>query len=49
VAMALSDSRIPDQAEVSVDIRGRGVAARVATRLLRADWPPYARPVLWGS
>jgi aminomethyltransferase len=49
VAMALLDSRIPAQAEVSVDIRGRGVAARVATRLLRADSPPYARPVLWGA
>ena len=49
VAMALLDSRIPDKAEVSVDIRGRSVAARVATRLLRADSPPYARPVLWGA
>ena len=47
VAMALLDSRIPDRAEVSVDIRGRGVAACVAVRFLRADRPPYARPVLW--
>ncbi len=49
VAMALLDSLIPDQAEVAVDLRGRGVAARVAQRLLRADSPPYARPVLWGT
>jgi aminomethyltransferase len=48
VAMALLDSRIPAQAEVSVDIRGRGVAARVATRLLCADSPPFTRPVLCG-
>ncbi len=49
VAMALLDSRIPDQAVVEVDIRGKGVEALVAPRLLRADEPPYARPVLWGS
>ena len=48
VAMALLSSDIPDQAAVSVDIRGRGVEARVAPRLLRTDAPPYARPVLWG-
>jgi aminomethyltransferase len=49
VAMALLDSRIPVEAEVGVDIRGRIVEARVAPRLLRADSPPYARPVLWGA
>jgi aminomethyltransferase len=49
VAMALLDSRIPDQAVVEVDIRGKAVEARVAPRLLRADAPPYARPVLWGA
>jgi aminomethyltransferase len=49
VAMALLDSLIPDQAVVAVDIRGRGVEARVVPRLLRTDSPPYARPVLWGE
>jgi aminomethyltransferase len=48
VAMALLDSDIPEQAAVSVDIRGKGVEALVVPRLLRADAPPYARPVLWG-
>ncbi len=48
VAMALLDSPIPDQAVVEVDIRGKGVEALVAPRLLRTDSQPYARPVLWG-
>jgi hypothetical protein len=49
VAMALLASDIPDQAAVSVDIRGKAVGARVVPRLLRTDSPPYARAVLWGA
>jgi aminomethyltransferase len=48
VAMALLASDLPDQAAVALDIRGRRVEARVVPRLLRADAPPYARPVHWG-
>jgi aminomethyltransferase len=46
VAMALLASDVPDHAEVAMDIRGRAVEARVVPRLLRADAPPYARPVM---
>jgi aminomethyltransferase len=47
VAMALLNSDIPEQAVVAVEIRGKVAEARVVPRLLRADAPPYARPVLW--
>jgi aminomethyltransferase len=49
VAMALLDSDIPERAVVNVDIRGKAAEALVVPRLLRADSPPYARPVLWGA
>jgi aminomethyltransferase len=49
LAMGLLDSRLPDQAVVNVEVRGRVVEAMVVPRLLRADSPPYARPVLWGT
>jgi aminomethyltransferase len=48
IAMALIASDIPDGAAVAVDIRGKSCEALVVPRLLRADIPPYARPVLWG-
>jgi len=47
IALALLDVSVQDGTVVEIDIRGRRSRALVVPRLLRADSPPYARPVLW--
>jgi aminomethyltransferase len=47
VALALLSGDIPDQAVVSVDIRGKSVEALVVPWLIRTEAPPYTRPILW--
>jgi aminomethyltransferase len=46
VALALLASDIPDQALVSIDIRGKSVEALVVPWLVRTEAPPYTRPIL---
>ena len=47
IALALLASDIPEQAVVSVDIRGRSAEALVVPWLIRSEAPPYTRPILW--
>jgi aminomethyltransferase len=46
IAMALVDSGLWDGDEVEVEIRGRRTAALIVPYFLRAEAPPYARPIV---
>jgi aminomethyltransferase len=46
IGLALLDSRITEGDTVSIDIRGRKIAAVVVPYHLRSEAPPYARAVL---
>ena len=45
ISLAYVDSDIPDHEEVSLDIRGKSVDGVVVPYHLRAEAPPYARPI----
>ncbi len=47
VAMVLIDSRIPDGAELQVDVRGKRLRAGVMPYLMRSEAPPFARTITW--
>jgi aminomethyltransferase len=47
IGMALIDSRIEEQTEIRIDVRGKRLRALAVPYLLRAEAPPFARPVLW--
>jgi aminomethyltransferase len=47
VGLALIDSRIPDGAEIDIEVRGKTLRAGVMPYLLRSEAPPYARPITW--
>ncbi|UCF97904.1 MAG: glycine cleavage system aminomethyltransferase GcvT [Spirochaetaceae bacterium] len=49
IGMALIDSDIEERAEIEIDVRGRRLKALVVPYLLRAEAPPFARPVVWGA
>jgi aminomethyltransferase len=45
IAMALVDSELLDEDEVTVEIRGRETPAMIVPYLLRGEAPPYARSI----
>ena len=45
ICLAYVDCRVLEGEDVSVDVRGRNVAARVVGCHIRSDTPPYARPI----
>ena len=45
IGLALIDSRIPDNAEVSVVVRNKPLKAVVMPYLLRSEAPPFSRPI----
>jgi aminomethyltransferase len=47
ICMALVDNDIRDNDRVEIDIRGHQVPAVVVSYHLRADAPPYARPIVY--
>jgi aminomethyltransferase len=47
IGLALIDSRIPDGAEITVNVRARQIPAVVMPYLLRSEAPPTARPITW--
>ena len=47
IGLALIDSRIPDAAQVEIDVRGRKLRAGIMPYLLRSEAPPLARPYTW--
>jgi aminomethyltransferase len=47
ICLALLDSDIIEDEELTVDVRGRDVLAVVVPYHLRADAPPYARPIIY--
>jgi aminomethyltransferase len=47
IGLALIDSRIPDGAEIAIEVRARQVPAVVMPYLLRSEAPPMARPITW--
>jgi aminomethyltransferase len=47
IALALIDSRIPDGAEIDIEVRGKRLRAGVMPYLLRSEAPPFARPITW--
>ena len=47
IALALINSRIADGDEVDIEVRGKTIRAGVMPYLLRAEAPPYARPITW--
>ncbi len=49
IALALIDSRIPDGAEIEIDVRGKKLAAGVMPYLMRSEAPPMARPITWAD
>jgi aminomethyltransferase len=48
VGMALLESSIEAETEIEIDVRGKRLKALTVPYLLRAEAPPFARPVLWG-
>jgi aminomethyltransferase len=49
VALGLMDSRIPEGALVTVDVRGKRLQAGVMPFLLRSEAPPHARAIGWDT
>jgi aminomethyltransferase len=47
IALAYLDSRVLEDDEVEVDVRGRRVAGLVVPHHLRSDAPPCARAIVW--
>jgi aminomethyltransferase len=47
VALALINSRIPDGAELQVEVRGKRLRAGVMPYLMRSEAPPFARAITW--
>ena len=47
IALAYLDSRVLEDDEVSVDVRGRPVPGLVVPHHLRSDAPPCARAIVW--
>jgi aminomethyltransferase len=49
IGLALIDSRIPDDAEIDIEVRGKTLSAGVMPYLLRSEAPPYARAITWSD
>ncbi len=49
ICLALLDSDLREDDEVTVDVRGHPIPAVIAPYHLRADAPPYARPIVYRS
>jgi aminomethyltransferase len=49
IGLALLDADVEEHTDVEIDIRGSRVRARVAPYLLRADAPPFTRPISFGK
>jgi aminomethyltransferase len=47
VALGLIDSRIPDAAEIEIEVRGKKLRAGVMPYLMRSEAPPMARAITW--
>lgn len=47
LALALIHSRIPDGAELLVEVRGKRLRAGVMPYLMRSEAPPFARAITW--
>jgi len=47
VGLALIDSRIPDAAEIQIEVRGKRLRAGVMPYLMRSEAPPLARVITW--
>ncbi|MGD9223486.1 MAG: glycine cleavage system aminomethyltransferase GcvT [Desulfobacteraceae bacterium] len=47
IGLALIDSRIPDGAEITIEVRKKQLPAVVMPYLLRSEAPPMARPITW--
>lgn len=47
IALAHIDSRVLEDDEIVVDVRGRRVPALVVPYHMRSDAPPCARPIIW--
>ena len=47
IGLALIDSRIPDNAEITILVRKKPLRAAVMPYLLRSEAPPYSRPITW--
>lgn len=49
IALALIESRIPDGAEVTIEVRQKKLRAGVMPYLLRSEAPPFARAITWSD
>ncbi len=49
IGLALIDSRLPEGAEIEIEVRGKMVRAGVMPYLLRSEAPPYARAITWSD
>ncbi len=49
LCLAYIDSRIMDNEDLSIEVRGRSVEAVTVPYHLRSDAPPYARPIVAGA
>jgi aminomethyltransferase len=47
IGLALIESRIPDAAQIAIDVRGKMLQAGVMPYLLRSEAPPLARAFTW--
>ena len=47
IGLALIDSRIPDGAEIAVEVRGKKLSAAVMPYLMRSEAPPLSRAFTW--
>jgi aminomethyltransferase len=49
IGLALIDADVEEHTDVEIDIRGSRVKAHIAPYLLRADAPPFTRPISFGE
>ncbi len=49
IGLALLDADVEEHTDVEIDIRGSRVRAHIAPYLLRADAPPFTRPISFGE
>lgn len=47
IGLALIDSRIPDGAQITIDVRGKKLKAGIMPYLLRSEAPPFAHAITW--
>jgi len=49
IGIAILDSSVEDETEIEIDVRGKRLRGLTVPYLLRAEAPPFARPIFFGQ